>query len=155
MALNFQQTNALSLLQHRLDQLDTQDSNLDQKAQNNIQAITIIFAFAAAFKLFEPASLARNTVLVAAIFIVYTLSVLSSYYVLLPKRWAHLLGAIPSSDIEALTADASTYYVRLLAAFRRVIARNHSIVELKSRIVWFSTALIIVDIGLIIYLAAK
>ena len=155
MPLTFQQTNALEILVHRLGQLDDQDDKLDKKAQDNIQAISIIFAFVSAFKLLESLADGANLLLFVAVFLVYAASVSLSYYVLLPKRWMSPLETIPA-QIQAVTQwPENMYFRQLTLAYSKAIIANEAVVRLKARVVWWATVLIFVDIVLIIVLAAR
>jgi hypothetical protein len=155
MSPSFQQTNTLELLQDRLQILYTQNDKLDQRAQNNIEAITVLLALSAAFKLLELQRDGLNQIIIVFVFVLYTLSVLLSIYVLLPKLWLHPLDPNINQINQVSAQPEEAYYQQLLIAYTRAIRVNEGVVNLKARVVWWSTILIGADILLVLFLAAK
>jgi hypothetical protein len=155
MPLTFQQSHTLQMLEAELQLLYTQDDRLDQRAQNSIAAVGIVLAVLDVFgQLIQPERPFLTTLGVIAVLVACLLSLLLSFYVLLPKRW--IARPIPEAGdiIPLLRRNEAAYYWLMLDEHLKAIAQNRSVVLLKSRVVSMSTALIGFAVVTILILAA-
>lgn len=157
MTLPFQQSNTLDILQKRVEQLDAQDDKLDKKAQENVQAVSIIFAFVGTFKLLDGTIEGLRALLLVFIFLIYGGIVVLSYYVIYPKsNWKSLVKADTTNLSRVMKqADANDYFESMFAGYTQVIKANSIVIATKEAINRFTTALMLIDLVLILFLAAS
>ena len=152
----FQRFDVMMHLKHDLDLLDKREHNLDNRAQQNISAITIAVVIITALKLSISTMSPFNIILWFMICVIYVLSIGFAFRVLIPRNNTRLL--YPQSpnldDIrERLSLDEVTYYNKLVATYVHAIHHNAYILEVKAKWMRISTYLIGLDIPLIILMA--
>lgn len=152
--LIFQQRSMLELLKTQLDQLRESAAKLDDKAQQNIGVSSVIVAIVSGLQLapHERVTLgAVETAFLIAIFAVYAVVFLLSYYTRVPR---YILGYPPDmKDIaDWLRYDEVRYFSALVNSYRVAIESHQMAVHRKVLLVRAATILIGVDV-LLIFLA--
>jgi hypothetical protein len=150
--LPFSDTHMLSLLESRVEYLNQEERALSEKAQKNLEAITIILGIFGAFHFSRDQQVIEW--LLGAIFLIYiAVAALSTYVLLRPRNWKLPVNVSLDEINEFKALDTATYILSLQYSYIEAITFNQNILRTRTRIVRACLYAVVLDISLIILLA--
>ena len=150
--ISFSETHMLSLLEGRVGYLNQEERALSEKAQKNLEAITIILGIFGAFHFSRDQQAIEW--LLAGIFLIYiVVAALSTYVLLRPHNWKLPINISTPDVTEFLALDTPTYLLSMQYSYVEAIEFNEAILRKRTRIVRLCLYAVVLDISLIIILA--